>query len=100
LQRRSGRSAKRGLNSRLTHNRLIRPGLLLRRNGPVAGILAAFRAGAIMDKSGRRSNGMILKTALFYDANSVRSRPVTTPEGAIDLNSVQKRHFLRPDFGS
>ena len=32
----------------------IRPGMLLRRNGPGAGILAAFRAGAIMDKSGRR----------------------------------------------
>jgi hypothetical protein len=32
----------------------IRPALLLRRNGPVPGILAADRAGAIMDKSERR----------------------------------------------
>ena len=32
----------------------IRAGPLLRRNGPVPGILAAHRPGAIMDKSGRR----------------------------------------------
>jgi hypothetical protein len=31
----------------------FRPGALLRRNGPVPGILAAHRSGAIMDKSGR-----------------------------------------------
>ena len=31
----------------------IRTGALLRRNGPVPGILAAPRSGAIMDKSGR-----------------------------------------------
>lgn len=36
---------------------LIRPGLLLRRNGPVPGILAADRAAAIMDKSERRCAG-------------------------------------------
>ena len=42
-----------GRNSRLTHNRLFRAGPLLRRNGPVPGILAAARPGAIMDKSGR-----------------------------------------------
>ncbi|HEX7193878.1 MAG TPA: hypothetical protein VF207_02825, partial [Chthoniobacterales bacterium] len=32
----------------------FRAGPLLRRNGPVPGILAAHRPGAIMDKSGRR----------------------------------------------
>jgi hypothetical protein len=32
----------------------FRAGTLLRRNGPVPGILAAHRPGAIMDKSGRR----------------------------------------------
>ena len=32
----------------------FRAGPLLRRNGPVSGILAAHRPGAIMDKSGRR----------------------------------------------
>ena len=31
----------------------FRAGPLLRRNGPVPGILAAYRPGAIMDKSGR-----------------------------------------------
>jgi hypothetical protein len=31
----------------------FRAGPLLRRNGPVPGILAAHRPGAIMDKSGR-----------------------------------------------
>src|SRR5215472_4165175 len=31
----------------------FRTGLLLRRNGPVPGIIAAHRPGAIMDKSGR-----------------------------------------------
>jgi hypothetical protein len=31
----------------------FRAGALLRRNGPVPGILAAARPGAIMDKSGR-----------------------------------------------
>ena len=35
----------------------IRAGALLRRNGPVPGILAAPRPGAIMDKSGRRFVG-------------------------------------------
>ena len=32
----------------------FRAGTLLRRNGPVPGILAPHRPGAIMDKSGRR----------------------------------------------
>ena len=32
----------------------FRAGVLLRRNVPVPGILAAHRPGAIMDKSGRR----------------------------------------------
>jgi hypothetical protein len=32
---------------------LFRAGPLLRRNGPVPGILAAYRPGAIMDKSER-----------------------------------------------
>jgi hypothetical protein len=31
----------------------FRTGALLRRSGPVPGILAAHRSGAIMDKSGR-----------------------------------------------
>jgi hypothetical protein len=39
------------LDSRLTHNRLFRAGSLLRRSGPVPGILAAPRPGAIVDKS-------------------------------------------------
>jgi hypothetical protein len=43
-----------GFNARLTHNRLIRFALLLRRSEPVAGILAAGRTGAIVDKSARR----------------------------------------------
>jgi hypothetical protein len=33
----------------------IRTAALLRRSGPVAGILAAHRSGPIMDKSGRPS---------------------------------------------
>jgi len=43
-----------GFNARLTHNRLFRPLQLLRRSGPVPGILAAGEAGAIVDKSARR----------------------------------------------
>jgi hypothetical protein len=39
----------------LPHNRLIRPRLLLRRKGPVPGILATGGAGAMVDKSERRS---------------------------------------------
>jgi len=42
-----------GPNSRHTHNRLIRAGVLLRRGVPVPGILATHRPGALMDKSGR-----------------------------------------------
>jgi hypothetical protein len=38
--------------------------VLLRRNGPVPGILAARRPGAIMDKSGRRSVATIFQTTL------------------------------------
>src|ERR1700722_20055813 len=43
-----------GRNSRLTHNRVFRAGVLLQRSGPVPDILATHRPGAIMDKSGRR----------------------------------------------
>src|SRR5215472_6074964 len=48
-----------GLWSRLASTRdlptiaFFRAGPLLRRNGPVPGILAAYRPGAIVDKSGR-----------------------------------------------
>ena len=48
-----------GLRSELAETRdlptiaFFRAGPLLRRNGPVPGILAAARPGAIMDKSGR-----------------------------------------------
>jgi hypothetical protein len=42
----------------------FRAGALLRRNGPVPGILAARRLGAIMDKSGRRSVATIHQTNL------------------------------------
>lgn len=51
-------AAERGFNARLTHNRLVRFVLLLRRSGPVPGILAAGRTGAIVDKSGRRYAGV------------------------------------------
>jgi hypothetical protein len=37
----------------------VRSALLLRRNGPVPGILAAGRTGAIVDKSARRYAGDI-----------------------------------------
>ena len=37
----------------------FRAGALLRRNGPVPGILAAHRPGAIMDKSGHRVVGLL-----------------------------------------
>jgi hypothetical protein len=40
----------------------FRAGPLLRRNGPVPGILAAHRPGAIMDKSGRRFVGGLKAT--------------------------------------
>jgi hypothetical protein len=43
-----------GFNSHLPTIAFFRAGTLLRRNGPVPGILAAHRPGAIMDKSGRR----------------------------------------------
>jgi hypothetical protein len=37
----------------------FRSARLLRRDGPVPGILAADRTGAIVDKSGRRSDGYV-----------------------------------------
>ena len=42
-----------GFNPRLTHNFLIPPVCLLRRSGPVPGILAARREGKIVNKSER-----------------------------------------------
>ena len=48
-----GSLAPGGRNSRLTHHRLFRAGVLLRRGGPVPGILATHRPGALMDKSER-----------------------------------------------
>ena len=53
-----------GCNSRLTHNRLIRFDLLLRRSGPVPGILASAQTGAIMDKSEPRSMAAALRSEL------------------------------------
>jgi len=53
------RKTNAGLRSRLASTRdlstiaFFRAGPLLRRNGPVPGILAAHRPGAIMDKSER-----------------------------------------------
>ena len=55
----TARKTDAGRSSRLASTRdlptiaFFRAGPLLRRNGPVAGILAAHRPGAIMDKSGR-----------------------------------------------
>ena len=43
-----------GVKSRFTHNFLIPPCCLLRRNGPVPGILAAITEGKIVNKSERR----------------------------------------------
>ncbi len=47
--------AERGFNWRLTHNFLFPPVCLLRRKGPVPGILAVRREGEIVNKSERRS---------------------------------------------
>jgi hypothetical protein len=49
-----GRWSRSGSTSDLATIAFFRAGTLLRRNGPVPGILAAHRPGAIMDKSGRR----------------------------------------------
>jgi hypothetical protein len=50
----AGRWSPSGSTGDLPTIAFIRAGPLLRRNGPVPGILAAHRPGAIMDKSGRR----------------------------------------------
>ncbi len=49
-----GRWSRSGSTRDLPTIAFFRAGTLLRRNGPVPGILAAHRPGAIMDKSGRR----------------------------------------------
>src|SRR6266436_9042243 len=49
-----GRWSRSGSTSDLPTIAFFRAGTLLRRHGPVPGILAAHRPGAIMDKSGRR----------------------------------------------
>ena len=79
-----------GFNARLTHNRLIRFVLLLRRRGPVPGILAAGRTGAIVDKSERRyaawANGF--KSVLRYTI-ILRMTAVSATLGG--LRSLSKR---------
>ena len=50
----AGRWCRSGSTRDLPTIAFIRAGPLLRRNGPVPGILAAHRPGAIMDKSERR----------------------------------------------
>jgi hypothetical protein len=50
----AGRWSRSGSTRDLPTIAFFRAGTLLRRNGPVPGILAAHRPGAIMDKSGRR----------------------------------------------
>jgi hypothetical protein len=50
----AGRWSHSGSTRDLPTIAFIRAGPLLRRNGPVPGILAAHRPGAIMDKSERR----------------------------------------------
>jgi len=49
-----GRWSRSGSTRDLPTIAFFRAGTLLRRNGPVPGILAAHRPEAIMDKSGRR----------------------------------------------
>src|SRR3981081_488204 len=49
-----GRWSRSGSTRDLATIAFFRAGTLLRRNGPVPGILAAHRPGASMDKSGRR----------------------------------------------
>jgi hypothetical protein len=50
----AGRWSRSGSTGDLPTIAFIRAGPLLRRKGPVPGILAAHRPGAIMDKSGHR----------------------------------------------
>ena len=47
----------------------FRTGVLLRRNGPVPGILAGHRSGAIMDKSGRPHGATSNPQKLRYRAD-------------------------------
>ena len=49
-----GRWSRSGSTNDLPTIAFFRAGTLLRRNGPLPGILAAHRPGAIMDKSGRQ----------------------------------------------
>jgi hypothetical protein len=51
----AGRWRRSGSTRDLPTIAFFRAGTLLRRNGPLPGILAAHRPGAIMDKSGRRA---------------------------------------------
>ena len=53
-------------------HRLFPVGTLLRRHGPVPGILAAHRPGAIMDKSGRRG---VVRFGLGQGPKSSKPKP-------------------------
>jgi hypothetical protein len=86
LEKRAEKNTHRGLrrapalNARLAHNRLFRSGALLRRYGPVPGILAARRPGAIMDKSGRPriTTSKLLKTAEYQFNKDRKKRNLKT----------------------
>jgi hypothetical protein len=70
----------------------IRSALLLRRNGPVPGILAAGRTGAIVDKSARRyaaeacSEG-VLSSALRWMSSLRMIAVIATLKGFLALRS-------------
>jgi hypothetical protein len=67
-----GRWSRSGSTNDLPTIAFFRAGTLLRRHGPVPGILAAHRPGAIMDKSGRR---VVVRFGLGQGQKSSKRKP-------------------------
>ena len=67
-----GRWSRSGSTRDLPTIAFFRAGTLLRRHGPVPGILAAHRPGAIMDKSGRRG---VVRFGLGQGPKSSKPKP-------------------------
>ena len=85
----AGRWSSSGSTRDLPTIAFIRAAVLLRRNGPVPGILAAHRPGAIMDKSGRRFVRWPPKKHQKTDTNtpSVKNTPSRTPNAFAELDA-------------
>jgi hypothetical protein len=74
-----GRWSRSGSTRDLPTIAFFRAGTLLRRNGPVPGILAAHRPGAIMDKSRRR---VVVRFGLGQGQKAASPNPRPKPKAS------------------